>query len=233
MFLFLFPLLLVSVFVSDVIATKHYSIHESRDIGTDGWHKQSRAHPDSMLPMQIALAQQNLESAEHLLLSISNPTSPQFSQYLTAKEVGQRFAPSTEGVAEVLRWLNEAGISKSRITRSHSGGWLNFNATIMETEQLLKTQYHIYQQSETTELRVACDKYSLPKMLQRHVDFVMPTIHLGNSLQPSLTGPKSDRRRSLFKGESVKVSDIMRASTATQSSSNLSSSVPSNCWKYT
>jgi tripeptidyl-peptidase I len=186
-----------------------------------------------MLPMQIALAQQNLESAEHLLLSISNPTSPQFSQYLTAKEVGQRFAPSTEGVTEVLRWLNEAGISKSRITSSHSGGWLNFNATIMEAEQLLKTQYHIYQQSETTELRVACDKYSLPKMLQRHVDFVMPTIHLGNSLQPSLTGLKSDRRRSLFKRESAKVSDIMRASTATQSSSILSSSVPSNCWEYT
>ena len=60
---------------------------------------------------------------------------------------------------------------------------MRFDGTIEEVERLLATQYWQYQHIKTGENRFACDEYSLPKDVRKHIDFVMPTIQLGG-LEP-------------------------------------------------
>ena len=60
-----------------------------------------------------------------------------------------------------------------------------------EAERLLATEYWYYKHKESGGYRLACDSYSLPQHVQRHVDFVMPTIQLDGlrpvaNLQPEI-----------------------------------------------
>lgn len=70
---------------------------------------------------------------------------------------------------------------------SHSGGWLQLNATVQEAEQLLNTTYYIYQNVQTGESRAACDEYSVSSSIQHHIDFVMPTIQFSLQAQQGAT----------------------------------------------
>lgn len=55
--------------------------------------------------------------------------------------------------------------------------WIQFDATVAETEALLQTEYHTYEHNDGG-YRVACDQYHVPENLRSHIDFVMPTLQL-------------------------------------------------------
>jgi tripeptidyl-peptidase-1 len=60
---------------------------------------------------------------------------------------------------------------------SNSLSWIKFNATVEEAETLLQTQYSIYTNTDTGKDHLACEEYSVPAHLKRHIDFITPTIH--------------------------------------------------------
>lgn len=92
------------------------------------------------------------------------------------------FAPSHETSNAVLQWLEANGIHPSRTEHSKGRNWIQFDATVAEAEKLLHTEYHAFEH-EDGGFRLACDDYHLPKGVQQHVDFVMPTIQL-DGLRP-------------------------------------------------
>jgi tripeptidyl-peptidase I len=171
----------------------------------------------------VALAQSNLEKAEDLLMSVSHPASSNFPKHWTAKDVAQKFAPSTEAISSVAAWIRDSGIEIERIFRSHSGGWLQLNATVKEAEQLLNTTYYIYQNVQTGESRAACDEHSVSSSIQHHIDFVMPTIHFSLQAQQGTTIPRSV---AAFKED-------QSALAAAASSAGSSTSVTTNCAQET
>lgn len=59
---------------------------------------------------------------------------------------------------------------------------MQFDGTVEEAERLFATEYWHYEHSEGG-FRLACDEYSLPEHVQKHVDFAMPTIQL-DGLKP-------------------------------------------------
>jgi tripeptidyl-peptidase I len=67
------------------------------------------------------------------------------------------FAPSEDSVAAVRDWLISSGIAPQRITHSDNKGWLAFDATVAEAEELLLTEYHIYEHKATGHVSAACD----------------------------------------------------------------------------
>ena len=102
----------------------------------------------------------------------------------------------------VVEWLHNAGIHKERM--SHSTGktshivaiptrrtdrnakgrnWIQFDATVEEAEKLFNTEYYYYQHKDNEGYRIACDSYSLPQSVKKHIDFAMPTIQL-DGLKP-------------------------------------------------
>lgn len=209
----------------------HHSIHETRTTAGSGWHKTRRAQPDLILPMRVALTQSNLETAEDDLYGVSNPTSPKFSVYWTAHEVAHRFAPSKEATQEVVEWLNQSGIHPSRLTGSHSGGWLYFNSTVFEAERLLKAEYHLYKRTDTVELQAFCDDYSLPTSLRGYIDFVTPTVHFSRreNGKPNLRKRVQHKK---IEGGFKAFSKLPTRKTDSLSNSG-SSTVSSTCYKYT
>jgi tripeptidyl-peptidase-1 len=172
------------IFVASITATSlHHLTHERQVPGAAGWEKRFKLKSDSVLPMRIALAQQNIDAAEEYLLSVSDPTSPQYSQHWTPAAVAQKFAPSKTTIDEVLHWLNQSGIAHARLRRSHSGGDLYFGATVQEAERLLHTTYYGYEHIISRKVHPGCDDYSVPLSIRKHVDFVSPTVHRGHELR--------------------------------------------------
>ena len=84
---------------------------------------------------------------------------------------------STESISAVRSWLTDSGIADERIELSAGMNWMHLDATVAEVERLLQTKYKFYKHTETGQMQIACQEYSIPEYLQKHVDFVTPTVH--------------------------------------------------------
>ncbi|KAK1470726.1 aorsin precursor [Colletotrichum cuscutae] len=155
-----------------------HSVHEKREekFGS-GWSKvETKPNPGTIIPLQIALQQNGLDVAEHELLGVSDPSSPEFSQHWTRAKVDARFSPTRERIHTIQTWLGEVGIGEQHIRRSADGGWLFLNTTLRVAEKLLKTTFGVYLDPNSNEEHLACDEYSLPDSVRPHVDFVICRI---------------------------------------------------------
>ena len=109
------------------------------------------------------------------------------------RQIIDLFAPKQESIDAVRDWLVTSGIESSRISLSRGRNWLNVNASIAEVEDLLKTEYKIYQHP-TGQKHVACEEYSVPQDVSQHIDLIMPTIHFDTKIvgDPELRKQKRD-----------------------------------------
>ncbi|KAI1748924.1 peptidase S8/S53 domain-containing protein [Xylaria castorea] len=158
-------------------------LHEKRDGEPHLWQKRDRATPSQVLPIRIGLRQRNLDNAESYIYEVADPNSPNFGKHWSAEKVANTFAPSSETKNTVVDWLVGSGIQRNRISLSKGHNWVQFDGTVEEAEALFATEYWHYQHVENGGLRLAVDDYSLPKHVQQHVDFVMPTVQL-DGLKP-------------------------------------------------
>ncbi|KAI0370826.1 subtilisin-like protein [Pilatotrama ljubarskyi] len=159
--------------------------HETRRSLPAGWTPVRRAEPDRVLPLSVGLVQNNLESLEAYLMDVSHPDSPNYSKHWTPAEVADAFRPSQEAVETVHMWLVEDGrIGADRIKLSKSGSWLLANVTAEEAEQLLGTEYYVYEHAEDGREHLAChQKYHVPEHVSKHVDLITPTLHFDTKVQ--------------------------------------------------
>lgn len=173
-----FSISVIFGFAAAVVASplSNHVIHEKRDHIPAGWTRAGLPLRDVTLPIRIALKQRNLEKGHEFLMDVSDPTSENYGKHWTVQQVAETFAPALESVDAVTAWLVDSGIAEERISRSFSQGWLQFDATVSEAEDLLKTKYHVYKHN-TGQLHMACQEYGLPKGVQAHVDFITPTVH--------------------------------------------------------
>jgi tripeptidyl-peptidase I len=143
----------------------------------------SRAPADTILPLRIGLAQNNIDRIEELLLDVSHPTSPNYSNHWPASKVTETFRPTTETVDTVHGWLVEKGIDRSRIRLSKSGGWIEVDVSVAEAENLLDTEYHVYNHALTNAKHVGCGSgYHVPEHVSKHVELITPSLHFDTVL---------------------------------------------------
>lgn len=153
-------------------------VHEEVAPYQGEWSKAYRLHETATLPVRIGLAQQNLHRAEEFINNVAHPESPNYGKHWSPHEVVEMFKPRKESLDAVMEWLAIEGIHPSRIKLSTSKTWLNFNASVREVEQMLKTEYHVYSHDTSQDARhVACDKYHVPEHLIEHIDIITPTVH--------------------------------------------------------
>jgi tripeptidyl-peptidase-1 len=127
--------------------------------------------------------------AVHLHYSEQSNADSEFLQW-SAKQVAETFAPSQESYASVLNWLSEHGIAAERVKQSQSLSWLQFDATVSEAEDLLNTQYFEYKHATTGQAHVACEEYSLPEDIKKHIDLITPTVHFDAKVESPKKGRK-------------------------------------------
>lgn len=153
-----------------------YVSHEKRELMPSGWTPTERTFKDAMIEMRFGLTQTNLDRVEQILMEVSHPDSERYGQHYSADEVTELFAPSDATVDIVKSWLADSGIAAHRIKQSVSKGWLSLEASILEAEALLKTEYWNYQH-ESGSSHLACNEYFVPAHVSEHIDFITPTLH--------------------------------------------------------
>lgn len=99
-----------------------------------------------------------------------------YAKHWTESKVHDMFSPSLETINAVKEWLEDSGISNGRILHSVNKGWLHFNATAKEAEELLNAQFFEHEHVSSGKLSVGCDKYHLPSHIRQHVDYVTPGV---------------------------------------------------------
>lgn len=153
-------LLLLGALATRVLAapaTPHdYIVHERRDALPTSWSEERRLDRSATLPMRIGLTQSNLDRGHDLLMEVSHPESSRYGQYYTAEEIHDLFAPAQDAVDSVRDWLEGMGIAGHRISQSANKQWLQFDADAEEVENLLKTEYYIYEHQDSGKNHVAC-----------------------------------------------------------------------------
>ena len=142
----------------------------------------------------------------------SKHDSPRYGQHYTTEEVAEIFAPSKDAVDSILEWLLSAGIPAEKISQSVNKQWMQFDASTLELESLLKTEYHAYEHVETGKTSIACEKYNkphnaipqlltecryhVPAHVQEHVDYITPGIKLFTTKRRSV--PDSNKQKRSF-----------------------------------
>ncbi|CAJ2502332.1 Uu.00g097260.m01.CDS01 [Anthostomella pinea] len=182
----LFSALLVALASSAISAPSLLSrhvLHEKRDGTPHLWEKRHRATPSQVLPIRIGLRQRNIENAESYIYDVADPDSPNFGKHWTAEEVANVFSPHPDTKNAVVNWLVDSGVDRSRLSLSKGHNWVQFDGTVEEAENLFATEYWHFEHVENGGHRLAVDAYSLPEHVQKHVDFVMPTVQL-DGLKP-------------------------------------------------
>ncbi|KAL8992304.1 MAG: hypothetical protein Q9169_007203, partial [Polycauliona sp. 2 TL-2023] len=184
----------LSAFVATSLAlpSVNHVLHEKRDRLPPGWQYDEKLSPSKVIPMKIALTQSNLDKADEFIMDVSHPESSNYGKHWTHEDIANKFAPSAETVDTVNAWLTSAGISSDRISRSQSLGWLKFDATVAEAEDLLKTEYHLYKHS-TGKPHVSCSEYRIPEHVAPHVDFITPTVHFDAKIPQAVAQPIEKR----------------------------------------
>ncbi|MCJ1331951.1 hypothetical protein MMC10_008643 [Thelotrema lepadinum] len=109
-------------------------------------------------------------------MDVSSPFSSNYGKHWSSDEVSKTFAPSETALNATTTWLQDAGIGRKRIIQTENQGFITFDATIEELENLLKTEYHLYRHWAYDKPIVACDHYYVPTHLKRHIDFISPGI---------------------------------------------------------
>lgn len=54
--------------------------------------------------------------------------------------------------------------------------WIHAEASVAQAESLLKTSFYEYTH-ETGHTHIGCDSYQVPAKIQKHIDFITPTVH--------------------------------------------------------
>ena len=199
-----------------------YVVHEQRAVIPFGWRRVERLNGSFILPIRIALVQTNLDKAEEYLLSVSDPTSENYGKHWSAEKIANTFKPSNETVDTVLTWLVRAGISLQRIKQSQSLGWLQFNCTVTEAQNLLKTEYYTFKHTSGAP-HVGCTAYHIPENVSKHIDFITPTVHF----DIKTTQPRKDNAKAPpFKNVTSSIGTPVKPGVGKSVGSPVSTSLP-------
>lgn len=164
-------------------------VHERRSFSPEvrGWRLARRLEPERILPLRIGLAHSNVHTLEEALTAVSHPDSPDYGKHWSPERIVEHFAPAKETVESVIEWLLDEGFERERVRLTKSKSWLEVNATVEEAERLLRTEYHVFEDSNGAE-RVGCEAYHVPEHLTAHVDLIKPTTAFNALFPPASEG---------------------------------------------
>ncbi|RDW84876.1 putative tripeptidyl-peptidase 1 [Coleophoma cylindrospora] len=187
--------LFAGVIAAPALSSKRHVVHERRERLPAGWRKEAKSPSHAVLPMRFGLSQSNLDRADEFLMDVSHPSSPNFGKHWSPQQIAETFAPTEEAINAILDWLTESGIDKERIKLSPGMNWVNANLTVTEAESLLQTKYWHFIHVGSGTSHVACDDYSIPDDIRKHIDLITPTVHFDARIS------KKKQKRSLTSRE--------------------------------
>lgn len=108
------------------------------------------------------------------LEKVSDPFHHRYGQHLSKAEVDELVRPKDETVAKVHDWLCGNGIKEGQLEYSHTKDWIKVTLPVSTVENLLDTQYSIFQHKDGSHV-VRTPEWSLPMYLHEHIETIQPT----------------------------------------------------------
>ncbi|KAJ7788662.1 family S53 protease-like protein [Mycena olivaceomarginata] len=168
-------------------------VHETRAEPARGFVKSGVAPPAKELTLRIALRPNNIAGLETALYAVSDPASSLYGQHLTPAEVADFVKPTDETLSVVSEWLTENGISSTPVTPA--GDMLEIVIPVAKANDLLSTDFSVFTHVETGKTSIRTLAYSIPAVLQDHIDFFHPTTTFTRPMaaRPKFTAIKAKR----------------------------------------
>ena len=141
------PLLLLLYVISRYAGASLLRRETSLDLSQ--WSLGNEADANQLLQVSIALTIQNADLGVETLLRISDPTSRDHGQCLSAGEVAGMIQHKPNAVSDVIKWLEESGINQSNVNLSYGGDRLSLKLSVREDTLLLETTLDHQSHQET------------------------------------------------------------------------------------
>lgn len=79
---------------------------------------------------------------EKFLADLSDPRSPQYRQWLTPEQFGERFGPAQQDLDTIVKWLQDRGMSVNRVSKGRRT--IEFSGTARQMETSFHTEIHSF-----------------------------------------------------------------------------------------
>ncbi|KAI9833598.1 MAG: hypothetical protein M1819_003551 [Sarea resinae] len=142
-----------------------------------GWELVGVPDPLTRLRLRIAVTRPNIEHFEQTVLDISTPGHKKYGRHLTRDELKARLRPTSVATSTILNWLEVGGVPSRDV--QDDGEWINFYATVNRAERLLNTTFLRYHNTVEDIERIRTLQYSVPQVIQQHIDMIQPTTRFG------------------------------------------------------
>ncbi|KAN0134254.1 Peptidase S8/S53 domain containing protein [Lactarius tabidus] len=139
------------------------------------WVNLGRAPRTHVVPLRIALPQPRFSELEQHLAEISNPSHARYGEHLSKAEVEALVAPHASSVDAVYGWLESHGVQREACHRSPAGDWVTVRVPVAQAEEMLGTEFRVWQHTLDGDVLVRTTEYSLPAHLDKHIELVQPT----------------------------------------------------------
>ena len=91
------------------------ALHEKRESLPYGWSRGSKLEDHELVPLKIALTQENLHKLDEYLNTVSHPESADFGKHWTPEQVADAFRPSEKTTSTAIDWILSAGVEREVI----------------------------------------------------------------------------------------------------------------------
>ncbi|KAJ3728737.1 subtilisin-like protein [Lentinula raphanica] len=172
---------LATAILSSTAWASTHIVHEKRDSVPTGFTHLDLVPDDQILNLRINLAMGNQAGLEAALQEASSPSSPTFREWLTKEQVESFAAPSAETVQAVNQWLSSFNVTSTPATPA--GDWIKLSIPVKTANQLLNTQFSMFNHTESGQVSVRTLEYSIPSELQAHVKTIHPTTSFNGPLR--------------------------------------------------
>jgi len=148
-----------------------------------GWKLGSPTGQEQTIELTFAVKQQGLQTLHDTLMRVSKPSSKEYGQHLSNKEVHEMVAPDPVHLESVRSFIRSHGAEPQSATPNSD--MITATVTIEVAERMLSAKYsqHIHTRSGLEISRVSSG-YSLPLDVAAAVDFVSPTVHFPGVSRP-------------------------------------------------
>jgi len=146
-----------------------------------GWVPMGSADPMAPLAFTFMMKHNNLANLEKLFWEVSDPTHPNYAQYLSVEDIATIIQPPEIAMDTVLDWLQR---TKHHVTKvdvaTVSKDYLRAHMTVEAANELFETKFCRYENSKASAIVRICPgaTYHLPSSVRASVDYISGLTHL-------------------------------------------------------
>jgi len=162
---------IVACAAAQFAGSKQLPRHPLVEIELEQWQRVGKPSSGAeVMEVTFAIKQTNLDALERKLKMASTPGSPEYGNYMTFEEMSKIAYGRPESVDAVLRALATVGIDFDEVHFTPAKEYATVKMTVSAVEQLFAAEMLVYERDSKRIVR--SKKFTLPKSLSDHVDFV-------------------------------------------------------------